>query len=88
MHENQASYHHHRCPTQQKGNSIARKKQQQLKDKAPKKAHKEIFKDKYAQPRQTSKLWKTLKQAKLKLSPPDKPGFLKSTLDFWQAINI
>ena len=33
-----------------KGNNIARKKQQQLVNKAPKKAHKEIFKNKNAQP--------------------------------------
>jgi len=32
-------------------NNIARKKQQQLINKAPKKAYKEIFKDKNAQPR-------------------------------------
>jgi hypothetical protein len=34
-----------------KDNNIARKKQQQLINKAPKKAYKEIFKDKNAQPR-------------------------------------
>jgi hypothetical protein len=39
------------APHNKKGNNIARKKQQQLINKAPKKAHKEILKDKNAQPR-------------------------------------
>ena len=34
-----------------KDNNIARKKQQQLVNKAPKKAHKEVFEDNNAQPR-------------------------------------
>ena len=46
-----------------KDDKIARKKQQQLINIAPKKAHEEVFKDKMHSHGQVSKLWKILKQA-------------------------
>jgi len=69
------------APHNKKGNNIARKQQQQLINKAPKESHKEFLKIEMHSHGQASKLWKTLKQAKLKLSPPNKPRYLKSTLN-------
>ena len=62
-----------------KDNNFARKKQQQLINKAPKKAHKEIFQDKNAQPQASLQAVKDPETGKLKLSPPNKPRSSKIT---------
>ena len=65
------------APHNKKGNNIARKQQQQLINKAPKESHKEFLKIEMHSHGQASKLWKTLKKAKLKVSPPNKRRSLK-----------
>jgi hypothetical protein len=62
------------------GNNIARKKQEQLRNKAPKKAHKEISKDKNAQPRASLQAVIDPETGKFETEPTKKPRYLKSTL--------
>ena len=72
-----------------KDNNIARKKQQQLINKAPKKAHKKIFKDKHAQPRASLQAVKDLETGKIETQPTKQAQiFEKYFKDSWQAINI
>ena len=61
-----------------KDSNIARKKQQQLINKVPKKAHKESCKDKDAQPRASLQAAKDPKTGKFE-SPPNKPRSSIST---------
>jgi len=76
------------APHNKKGNNIARKKQQQLINKAPKKAHKEIFKDKNAQPRASLQAVKDPETGKIETEPTKQAQiFEKYFKDSWQAIN-
>jgi hypothetical protein len=61
-------------------NKIARKKHQQLLNKAPKKAHKEIVTDKNAQPRASLQAVKDPETGKFEPSPKNKLRSLKSTI--------
>ena len=72
-----------------KGNNIAHKKQQQLINKAPKKAHKEIFKDKNAQPRASLQAVKDPETGKIKIELTKQAQIFENYFkDSWQAINI
>ena len=70
-------------------NNIARKKQQQLINIAPKKAHKEIFKDNNAQPRASLQAVKDPETGTIKSEPTKQAQiFEKYCKDSWQAIGI
>ena len=72
-----------------KYNNIARKKQPQLINKAPKKAHKEIFKDKNAQPWASLQAVKDPETGRIETEPTKQAQiFEKYFEDSWQAINI
>ena len=69
---------------------IARKKQQQLINKAPKKAHKEkrTFQDKNAQPRASLQAVKDPETGKIETLPTKQAQIFEKYLkDSWQAIN-
>ena len=61
-------------------NKIARKKQQQLVNKAPKKAHKEIFKDKNAQPRASLQAVKDPETGKIETEPTKQAQIFEKVL--------
>ena len=70
-------------------NNIAHIKQQQLINKASKKAHKEISKDKNAQPRASLQAVKNPETGKIETEPTKQAQiFEKYFNDSWQAINI
>ena len=60
-----------------KDNNIARKKQQQLMNKAPKKAHKEILKDRNAQPRANLQAVKDPETGKIETEPTKQAQIFK-----------
>jgi hypothetical protein len=72
-----------------KDNNTAHKKQQQLANKAPKKAHKEILKDKNAQPWASLQAVKDPETGKIETEPTKQAQILEKYFkDSWKAINI
>jgi hypothetical protein len=71
-----------------KDNNIASNKQQQLINKAPKKAHKEILKDRNAQPRANLQAVKDPETGKIETEPTKQAQIFKKYFkDSWQAIS-
>ena len=71
-----------------KYNNIARKKQPQLINKAPKEAHKEIFKDKNAQPWASLQAVKDPETGRIETEPTKQAQIFKKYFkDSWQAIS-